>query len=89
MHTNVLVHCTSDGTLNSLEIKCVIRDHFFLITKTAAAETFSNLLCFSGVRYDLPDVTEKLMQICSLNSDNFHYISKKKKTPVRSKYHNM
>lgn len=81
MESNVLVHYTSDGTLSSLEIKCVICDYFFLITKTAAAETFSNLLCFSGVRYDLSDVMKKLMQICSLNSDNFHYISKKEKKP--------
>lgn len=77
MQNSVLVYYTPDGTLSFLEIKCVICDHFFLITKTAAAETFSNLLCFSGVRYDLSDVIEKLMQICSLNSDNFHYISKK------------
>lgn len=77
MQNNVLLHYTSDGTLSSLEIKCVICDHFFFITKTAAAETFSNLLGFSGVRYDLLDVIEKLMQICSLNSDSFHYVSKK------------
>lgn len=53
MQNNVLVHYTSDGTLSSLEIKCVICDHFFLITKTAAAETFSNLWCVSGIRYDI------------------------------------
>lgn len=88
MQNSVLVHYTSDGILSSLEIKCVICDYFFLIAKTAAAETFSNLLCFSGVRSDLSDVMEKLKQICSLNSDNFHYISKTKK-PGGSKYHNM
>lgn len=56
MQNNVLVHYTSDGALSSLEIKCVVYDHFFLVTKTSASETFSNLLCFGGVRYDLPDV---------------------------------
>lgn len=61
MQNNVLVHYTSDGTLSSLEIKSVICHHFFFITKTAAAETFSNLLGLSGVRYELSDVIEKLM----------------------------
>lgn len=55
MQNNVQVDYVSDGTLSSLEIKCVIFDHFFLITKAATAEMFSNLWCFSGIRYDLPN----------------------------------
>lgn len=55
MQNSVRVDYIYDGTLSSLEIKCVIFDRFCLITKAATAEMFSNLWCFSGIRYGLPN----------------------------------